>query len=242
MGDDGCKPSGSAAFSSSRTESFIARACAVAKDVEEVSSVDRSIGAQGGPSGRAPVTDGFCCPGDGNVSQHKVALATANVGSSVPLPFVPPCPDINRKGKLVVSLNPPGSSVDVPSAVPPPLDVPLPSSSPPVHSWKELFAPSNSPDSSLEFFEPLLVDGVPRAKPPPEVAMNGAKDCENSIVAFLVGKKLPGKNVKQLLERKWGRVGSLTIHLAGNGVFMIRFENLQARDWVLDNGPWDVWG
>ncbi|GAV83755.1 DUF4283 domain-containing protein/zf-CCHC_4 domain-containing protein [Cephalotus follicularis] len=72
--------------------------------------------------------------------------------------------------------------------------------------------------------------------------MNGAKDWENSIVAFLVGKKLPGKNVKQLLERKWGRVGSLTIHLAGNGVFLIRFENPQARDWVLDNGPWDVWG
>ncbi|GAV72624.1 DUF4283 domain-containing protein/zf-CCHC_4 domain-containing protein [Cephalotus follicularis] len=72
--------------------------------------------------------------------------------------------------------------------------------------------------------------------------MNGAKDWENSIVAFLVGKKLPGKNVKQILERKWGRVGSLTIHLAGNGVFLIRFENLQARDWVLDNGPWDVWG
>ncbi|GAV87788.1 DUF4283 domain-containing protein/zf-CCHC_4 domain-containing protein [Cephalotus follicularis] len=233
--------SGSEAISSSWTESFIARACAVAKEVEEVSSADRLIGAQEGPSVCTPVTNGSCCPGDGNVSLHKVALAAANVGSSVPLPFVPLNPDINRKGKLVVSLNPPGP-VDVPSAVPPPGDVPLPSSSLPTHSWKELFAPSNSPESSLEFFEPLLVDGVPRAKPPPEVAISGAKDWEYSIVAFLVGKKLPGRNVMQVLERKWGKVGKLTIHLAGNGVFLIRFENLQARDWVLDNGPWDVWG
>ncbi|GAV85463.1 DUF4283 domain-containing protein, partial [Cephalotus follicularis] len=28
----------------------------------------------------------------------------------------------------------------------------------------------------------------------------------------------------------------------GNGVFLIKFEDKQARDWVLDNGPWDVWG
>ncbi|GAV92985.1 DUF4283 domain-containing protein/zf-CCHC_4 domain-containing protein, partial [Cephalotus follicularis] len=77
---------------------------------------------------------------------------------------------------------------------------------------------------------------------PPEVALNGAKDWAFSIVAFLVGKKLPSKNVKQILERKWGHVGSLSIHVAGNGIFLIRFENMQARDWVLDNGPWDVWG
>ncbi|GAV92420.1 DUF4283 domain-containing protein/zf-CCHC_4 domain-containing protein [Cephalotus follicularis] len=72
--------------------------------------------------------------------------------------------------------------------------------------------------------------------------MNGAKDWEYSVVSFLVGKKLPSKNVKQILERKWGQVGSLSIHIVGNGVYLIIFENLQARDWVLDNGPWDVWG
>ncbi|GAV80152.1 DUF4283 domain-containing protein, partial [Cephalotus follicularis] len=42
--------------------------------------------------------------------------------------------------------------------------------------------------------------------------------------------------------RKWGQVGRFSIHVAGNGVFLARFENRQARDWVLDNGPWDVWG
>ncbi|GAV80400.1 DUF4283 domain-containing protein, partial [Cephalotus follicularis] len=78
--------------------------------------------------------------------------------------------------------------------------------------------------------------------PPPEVAENGAKDWEHSIVAFLVGKKLPSKNFKEVLERKWGLVGRFSIHVAGNGVFLVQFENGQARDWVLYNGPCDVWG
>ncbi|GAV92218.1 DUF4283 domain-containing protein, partial [Cephalotus follicularis] len=74
------------------------------------------------------------------------------------------------------------------------------------------------------------------------VAETGAKEWENSIVAFLVGKKLPGKNVKEILTRKWGSVGSFSFHVAGSGVFMIKFDSGQARDWVLANGPWDVWG
>ncbi|GAV81764.1 DUF4283 domain-containing protein/zf-CCHC_4 domain-containing protein [Cephalotus follicularis] len=87
-----------------------------------------------------------------------------------------------------------------------------------------------------------MVDGAPRARPPPEVAASGAKEWENSIVAFLVGKKLPGKLVRENLERKWGHAGRFSVHAAGNGVFIIKFDNGQAKDWVLNNGPWDVWG
>ncbi|GAV74019.1 DUF4283 domain-containing protein, partial [Cephalotus follicularis] len=74
------------------------------------------------------------------------------------------------------------------------------------------------------------------------VVKTGTKEWENSIVAFLVGKKLPGKNVKEILVRKWGTVGRFSFHMVGSGVFMINFDNGQARDWVLANGPWDVWG
>ncbi|GAV86300.1 DUF4283 domain-containing protein, partial [Cephalotus follicularis] len=94
----------------------------------------------------------------------------------------------------------------------------------------------------LEFFEPLLVDGVPWVTPPPEVAVKGAQEWENSLVAFLVGKKLSEKNVKGALERKWSQVGQFSFHVVGNGVFMVKFVNGQARDWLLDNGPCDFWG
>ncbi|GAV85216.1 DUF4283 domain-containing protein, partial [Cephalotus follicularis] len=82
----------------------------------------------------------------------------------------------------------------------------------------------------------------PRAKSPPEVAVKGAQEWENSLVAFLVGKKFPGNNVKGVIERKWSQVGRFSFHVVGNGVFMVKFANGQARDWVLDNGPWDIWG
>ncbi|GAV62122.1 DUF4283 domain-containing protein, partial [Cephalotus follicularis] len=42
--------------------------------------------------------------------------------------------------------------------------------------------------------------------------------------------------------RKWGQVGHFSFHVVGNGVFMVKFDNGQARDWVMDNGPWDIWG
>ncbi|GAV92612.1 DUF4283 domain-containing protein/zf-CCHC_4 domain-containing protein [Cephalotus follicularis] len=88
----------------------------------------------------------------------------------------------------------------------------------------------------------MVVDGVPRAKPPPEVCARGALEWEHTLVAFLVGKRLPATKVKEVLQRKWGQVGVLSFHTVSNGVFLIKFENGHARDWVMDNGPWDIWG
>ncbi|GAV79608.1 DUF4283 domain-containing protein/zf-CCHC_4 domain-containing protein, partial [Cephalotus follicularis] len=65
---------------------------------------------------------------------------------------------------------------------------------------------------------------------------------EHSIVAFLIGKRLPGKNVKEIMEKKWGQVGHFSFHVVGNGVFLVKFDNEHARDWIMDNGPWDIWG
>ncbi|GAV92824.1 DUF4283 domain-containing protein/zf-CCHC_4 domain-containing protein, partial [Cephalotus follicularis] len=71
---------------------------------------------------------------------------------------------------------------------------------------------------------------------------SGAKEWEHALVAFLVEKRLPGRNVKEALERKWRQAGCFSFHVVGNGVFLIKFDNGQARNWVLNNGPWDVWG
>ncbi|GAV73166.1 DUF4283 domain-containing protein, partial [Cephalotus follicularis] len=65
---------------------------------------------------------------------------------------------------------------------------------------------------------------------------------ENTLVAFLVGKKLPASKVKEVLLRKWGQVGTFSFHTVSNGVFLIKFDNGQTRDWIMDNGPWDIWG
>ncbi|GAV85485.1 DUF4283 domain-containing protein/zf-CCHC_4 domain-containing protein, partial [Cephalotus follicularis] len=52
----------------------------------------------------------------------------------------------------------------------------------------------------------------------------------------------PVKSVQEIFLRKWGQVGHFSFHAAGNGVFVVNFDNGQARDWVMDNGPWDIWG
>ncbi|GAV80188.1 DUF4283 domain-containing protein/zf-CCHC_4 domain-containing protein, partial [Cephalotus follicularis] len=89
---------------------------------------------------------------------------------------------------------------------------------------------------------PSCVDGIPRAKPPPEVFANGALEWENALVAFLVGKKLPVSKVREVLLRKWGQVGTFSFHTVDNGVFLIKFDSGHARDWIIDNVPWDIWG
>ncbi|GAV93044.1 DUF4283 domain-containing protein/zf-CCHC_4 domain-containing protein, partial [Cephalotus follicularis] len=48
--------------------------------------------------------------------------------------------------------------------------------------------------------------------------------------------------VKEVLHRKWGQVGAFSFHTVSTGVFLIKFDNGHARDWVMDNGPWDIWG
>ncbi|GAV92355.1 Exo_endo_phos domain-containing protein/DUF4283 domain-containing protein/zf-CCHC_4 domain-containing protein [Cephalotus follicularis] len=180
-------PSGCDGNSSTWTDSFIAHACVVTEEAEDVSSIDRQVGEVSCPLDLDLQTKGPYPPSqahftDNNVSQANVLVSTEVVETSAQLSPVSGVPSKNPKGKQVVS------------------------------------------------FEPSLH------------VKKGAKDLEHSIVAFLVGKKLPSKNVKEVLERKWRLVGQFSIHVVGSGVFLIWFENGQARNWVLDNGPWDVWG
>ncbi|GAV85406.1 DUF4283 domain-containing protein, partial [Cephalotus follicularis] len=88
----------------------------------------------------------------------------------------------------------------------------------------------------------------PRAKPPPELVAKGAQEWENSLVAFLIGKKLPGKNVRDVLERNWNQVGHFSFHVVGNGVFMVKDMSLTLEDcksipvWVkLSRVPVQYW-
>ncbi|GAV85683.1 DUF4283 domain-containing protein [Cephalotus follicularis] len=140
------------------------------------------------------------------------------------------------------SLGQPGlegpSSSTFPRASPPPA---APIEAPP-KTWKNLFSPSSNLDSALQFFEPSIVYWIARAKPPPKVCAKGALKWEHALVAFLVGKKLPTPKVREVLLRKWGQVGAFSFHTVSNGVFLIKFDNGQARYWVMENGPWDIWG
>ncbi|GAV92700.1 DUF4283 domain-containing protein [Cephalotus follicularis] len=77
---------------------------------------------------------------------------------------------------------------------------------------------------------------------PEEILAEGAKEWENALVGFFVGKKIPFRSLNAVLIKKWSSVGKFSIHTADNGIFIFKYESEAARDWILNNGPWDVWG
>ncbi|GAV74915.1 DUF4283 domain-containing protein [Cephalotus follicularis] len=77
---------------------------------------------------------------------------------------------------------------------------------------------------------------------PEEILAEGAKEWEHALVGFFVGKKIPFRSLLTVLNKKWSSVGKFSIHTVENGIFIFKYESEAARDWILNNGPWDVWG
>ncbi|GAV71452.1 LOW QUALITY PROTEIN: Exo_endo_phos domain-containing protein/DUF4283 domain-containing protein, partial [Cephalotus follicularis] len=94
----------------------------------------------------------------------------------------------------------------------------------------------------LSFHEPKLVNGVCIVEPPNEVFELGIKEWSNALVGYFVGKRIPFKIVKEHLEKKWRKWGGVSVITGDNGTFLFKFDNSAARDLVLSNGPWEVWG
>ncbi|GAV74042.1 DUF4283 domain-containing protein, partial [Cephalotus follicularis] len=79
-------------------------------------------------------------------------------------------------------------------------------------------------------------------EPPDEVFEQGVKVWSNALVWYFVGKRIPFKIVKEHLEKKWRKWGAVSVITGDNGTFLFKFDNSSARDLVLSNGPWEVWG
>ncbi|GAV92701.1 LOW QUALITY PROTEIN: Exo_endo_phos domain-containing protein/DUF4283 domain-containing protein, partial [Cephalotus follicularis] len=62
------------------------------------------------------------------------------------------------------------------------------------------------------------------------------------LVGFFVGKKIPFRSLFSVLHKKWSAAGKFSIHTAENGIYVFKCESAATRDWILNNGPWDVWG
>ncbi|GAV87229.1 DUF4283 domain-containing protein, partial [Cephalotus follicularis] len=94
----------------------------------------------------------------------------------------------------------------------------------------------------LSFHEPKLVNGVCVVEPPDKVFELGVKEWSNALVGYFVGKRIPFKIVKEYLEKKWRKWGGVSVIIGDNGTFLFKFDNSAARDLVLSNAPWEVWG
>ena len=106
------------------------------------------------------------------------------------------------------------------------------------HNWRSLFANRPKSSSTLPFYNPSTVDGKVTVNPPPEAVAEGVGLWEGSLVGQFFDRRLPLHVVKSLVERLWGKHEIPGISTTDNGLYIFRFRDLAARDWVLENGPW----
>ena len=106
------------------------------------------------------------------------------------------------------------------------------------HKWRSLFANRPKSCSQLAYYNPSTLDGKVTINPPPEAVVEGVGIWEGSLVGQFLDKRLPLHLVKSFVGRLWGNHEIPEISTTDNGLYIFRFKDLDARDWVLENGPW----
>ena len=112
----------------------------------------------------------------------------------------------------------------------------------PVRSWKSLVSMPVKTGGPLQFCMPQCVDGMIVAKPPKEAVNEGIDMWKGCLVGQFLDKRLPFAVVRSLVNRLWGKREMPEISTTENGLFFFRFRDPEARDWVMDAGPWHLAG
>ena len=109
-------------------------------------------------------------------------------------------------------------------------------------NWRSIFVNRPKSCSFLSFYNPSTVDGKLTINPPPEAVAEGVGIWEGSLVGQFLDKRLPLHVIRSFVERLWGKREIPEISITDNGLYIFRFRDPVARDWVLENGPWYMAG
>ena len=112
----------------------------------------------------------------------------------------------------------------------------------PVKSWSNRFSMPVKTGGPLQFYKPHSADGKIIARPPAEVVNEGIDMWKGCLVGQFLDKRLPFPVVRSLVNRLWGKKEMPDISTTENGLFFLRFKDPEARDWVMDSGPWNLAG
>ena len=113
---------------------------------------------------------------------------------------------------------------------------------PPVKSWKNLFSLPVKTSGPLQFYRPHSADGNLVARPPAETVNEGIDMWKGCLVGQFLDKRLLFPVVRSLVNRLWGKREMPDISTTENGLYFFRFRDPEARDWVMDSGPWRLAG
>ena len=112
----------------------------------------------------------------------------------------------------------------------------------PIKSWKSLVSTPVKTGSPLQFYKPHCTDGKIIARPPVEAVNEGIDKWKGCLVGQFLDKRLPFPMVHSLVNRLWGRREMPDISTTESGLFFFRFKDPEARDWVMNAGPWHLAG
>ena len=79
-------------------------------------------------------------------------------------------------------------------------------------------------------------------KPPTEVVVEGIDMWKGCLVGQFLDKRLPFLMVRSLVDKLLGKKEMPDISTTENGLYFFRFRDPDARDWVMESGPWHLTG
>ena len=112
----------------------------------------------------------------------------------------------------------------------------------PVKSWKNLFSAPAKTNSTLDFFASACVDGMPVIHPLDEAVFDGVSMWKGCLVGQFIDKRLPIHVVRVIVDKLWGKHEIPEISTTDNGLYLFKFKDMDARDWVMEFGPWYIVG
>ena len=112
----------------------------------------------------------------------------------------------------------------------------------PVKTWKTLFSDPTRTKSTLDFFAPARVEETPMIHPPAEAMFEGKSTWKGCLVGQFFDKRLSIHVVRATVDKLWVKHEMLEISTTNNGLYLFRFKDMDARDWVMESGPWYIIG
>ena len=112
----------------------------------------------------------------------------------------------------------------------------------PIKYRNNLFSAPIRSNPKLDFYAPGCVDGAPEIHPPDEAVFEGVSMWKGCLVGQFFDKRLPIHVVRETVDKLWGQHEMPEISTTDNGLYLFRFRDMVARDWVMENGPWYIVG
>ena len=110
-------------------------------------------------------------------------------------------------------------------------------------SWAQIVETDWNPvNTKLDFYEPLVINGIPVVAPPDEVRLEGNIHWKNCLVGHFVGKIPTFPMVASIAKNLWNKLGLQEVIAQAYGFIFFMFASEEGMTTILEHGPWFIAG